>query len=494
MGFLIFTLHIMEFLAWPLLALAYPLYASIKAIQTDSKYHMRKLLTYWIIFSLFHHIFDKLIQWVPLWPYIKLITICWLVIPQFDGGCYLYQKLIHPCLLVKLHDAITQFYGFCYVYQRFLHVCLSVNLQIVADWLNKPMEDPSLKSESFLDTAERYLDENGSDALLKLIANKCKDNNLNHHAEEIKTTDTSVEAGTLIPNQTLCEVAYPVWQDIKPMEHLAKYEAAQPKQVRSVRENLIWSEKKTIGMQVKETEVPTKQTIQLNQEPANHVAAAQSEHSINEKLEETVHLAGVDQQENQKQLKNAAIAVHNSKLWCPGEIAMAAHLNGMEHLAKHQLPMSSMAVAERYLEENGSDAQEKLITNKSKAERIQATDTCDKSGMLTPSQVKRLKGNLIWIAKNTTGMQVKETAFPVQEKHSPNEKPKEKVELVATGPHEKLKQVMNSDGATHNSRLWCGFCNVRCSGEIDMAAHLNGRKHSGKVVILGPNFHPILRT
>ncbi|KAH0722846.1 hypothetical protein KY290_005504 [Solanum tuberosum] len=65
------------------------------------------------------------------------------------------------------------------------------------------MEDPSLKSESFLDTAERYLDENGSDALLKLIANKCKDNNLNHHAEEIKTTDTSVEAGTLIPNQVL---------------------------------------------------------------------------------------------------------------------------------------------------------------------------------------------------------------------------------------------------------------------------------------------------
>ncbi|WMV50912.1 hypothetical protein MTR67_044297 [Solanum verrucosum] len=352
MGFLIFTLQIMDFLAWPLLALGYPL--------------------------------------VPLWPYIKLITICWLVIPQFDGACYLYQKLIHPCLLAKLHDVITQFYGFCYVYQRFLYVCLSVNLQIVADRLNKPIEDPSLKNESFLTTAERYLEENGSDALLKLIANKCKDNNLNHHAEEIKTTDTSVEAGSLIPNQTLCEGACPVWQDIKPMEHMAKYEAAQPKQVRSVRENLIWSEKKTIGMQVKETEVPTKQTIQLNQEPAKHVAAAQSDHSNNEKLEETVHLAGVDQQENQKQLKNADIAVHNSKLWCPGEIAMAAHLDGMEHLAKHQLPMSSMAVAERYLEENGSDAQEKLITNKSKAERIQATDTCDKAGMLTPSQVSFL--------------------------------------------------------------------------------------------------------
>lgn len=46
-----------------------------------------------------------------------------------------------------------------------------------------------------------------------------------------------------------------------------------------MRENLIWLEKKTIGMQVKETEVPTKQLIQLNQEQVKHVVAAQSEHS-----------------------------------------------------------------------------------------------------------------------------------------------------------------------------------------------------------------------
>ncbi|XP_060175947.1 uncharacterized protein LOC132606451 [Lycium barbarum] len=198
------------------------------------------------------------------------------------------------------------------------------------------MEDPSFKNESFLAMAERYVEENGSDALEKLIANKSKDYSLNHHAEEIKTTDTSVEAGTLTHNQVKC-----------------------------VRENLIWIEKTTTRMQIKEMVVPTKQ------EQVKHVAAAQSELSTNEKLKEKVHLADTGQQENPKQLKNADVAVHNSKLWCgtcnmwfPDEIVMAAHLKGREHLAKLQIPMSSMALAERYLEENGSDAQEKLITHK----------------------------------------------------------------------------------------------------------------------------------
>ncbi|XP_059297061.1 uncharacterized protein LOC132050048 isoform X6 [Lycium ferocissimum] len=82
------------------------------------------------------------------------------------------------------------------------------------------MEDPSLKNETFLAVAERYLEENGSDALEKLIADK--DYSSNHHAEKIKPTDTSDEAGKLTPNQE-----YP-----------------------------IQIEKKTTGVQVKEMTVP----------------------------------------------------------------------------------------------------------------------------------------------------------------------------------------------------------------------------------------------
>nr|XP_018630824.1 uncharacterized protein LOC104109388 isoform X4 [Nicotiana tomentosiformis] len=383
---------------------------------------MRKLITYWTIFSfisLFEHVFEKLIEWVPLWPYIKLITICWLVIPQFNGACYFYQNLIHPSLLVKLDAVITQFYGSCYVYQRLLYSCLSVNLQIVTDWLNKPMEDPSLDYKSFLAMAERYLEENGSDDLVKLIASKSKDYSLNHYVEEIKTIDASDEAGMLIPNQVVCEGAGSFWKDIKTMEHMAKHEAAEPKHVKSVRENLIWIEKKTTGTQVNETAAPTNQVNQLKQEEVKHAAAVRSEHSTNEELKEKVHLS-------------------------------AADLNGREHLVKLQKTMSSTAVAE----ENECSAPEELIANKSKdhslnhhGEGIKATDICDKAGILTPSQAKP------------------DTIFPGP-----------KLEVVTP-----TSKPSSSSSLKENVKVWsCAHCQISTTSEGDLNEHLQGKKHKKK--------------
>ncbi|XP_070021535.1 uncharacterized protein [Nicotiana sylvestris] len=442
MGFLGFVLLIIDFLAWPLLALGYPLggsriwimwvqllrCASIRAIETGSEYHMRKLVTYWTIFSfisLFEHIFEKLIEWVPLWPYIKLITLCWLVIPQFNGACCFYQNLIHPCLLVKLDAVITQFYGSCYVYQRLLYSCLSVNLQIVTDWLNKPMEDPSLDYKLFLAMAERYLEENGSDALVKLIANKSKDYSLNHYVEEIKATDASDEAGMPIPSQIVCEGAGSFWKDIKTMEHMAKHEAAEPKQVKSVRGNLIWIEKKMTGTQVKETAVPTKQANQLKQEEVKHAAAVRSEHSTNEELKEKVHLSD---------------------------------LKGREHLVKLQKTMSSTAVAE----EIECSALEELIANKSKdhslnhhGEGIKATDICDKAGMLTPSQAKP------------------DTIFPG---------PKWEVVTPTT---EVANKPSVSSSLKENVKQWsCAHCQVSTTSEGGLNEHLQGKKHKKKEAAL----------
>nr|XP_009616965.1 uncharacterized protein LOC104109388 isoform X2 [Nicotiana tomentosiformis] len=420
MSFLGFAFLIIDFLAWPVLALGYPLCASIRAIETGSEYHMRKLITYWTIFSfisLFEHVFEKLIEWVPLWPYIKLITICWLVIPQFNGACYFYQNLIHPSLLVKLDAVITQFYGSCYVYQRLLYSCLSVNLQIVTDWLNKPMEDPSLDYKSFLAMAERYLEENGSDDLVKLIASKSKDYSLNHYVEEIKTIDASDEAGMLIPNQVVCEGAGSFWKDIKTMEHMAKHEAAEPKHVKSVRENLIWIEKKTTGTQVNETAAPTNQVNQLKQEEVKHAAAVRSEHSTNEELKEKVHLSD---------------------------------LNGREHLVKLQKTMSSTAVAE----ENECSAPEELIANKSKdhslnhhGEGIKATDICDKAGILTPSQAKP------------------DTIFPGP-----------KLEVVTP-----TSKPSSSSSLKENVKVWsCAHCQISTTSEGDLNEHLQGKKHKKK--------------
>ncbi|GKU85883.1 hypothetical protein SLEP1_g489 [Rubroshorea leprosula] len=53
-------------LAWPIFALGYPLVASIRAIETNSDSDCRKLVTYWVLFSLislFEHAFMGLLKW-----------------------------------------------------------------------------------------------------------------------------------------------------------------------------------------------------------------------------------------------------------------------------------------------------------------------------------------------------------------------------------------------------------------------------------------------
>ncbi|KAJ0077966.1 hypothetical protein Patl1_37098 [Pistacia atlantica] len=98
-----FVVKWLDLLAWPLLSVVYPLCASIRTIESDSNSDPKKLVAYWILFSLiflFEHAFVRLLQWVPFWPYIKMIISFLLVIPNFDGAFYVYQHFLRPCLLV----------------------------------------------------------------------------------------------------------------------------------------------------------------------------------------------------------------------------------------------------------------------------------------------------------------------------------------------------------------------------------------------------------
>ncbi|XP_039007773.1 receptor expression-enhancing protein 3-A-like [Hibiscus syriacus] len=107
-----FALICFDSLAWPVFALGYPLRASIQAIETNSNTDAKKLVTYWIIFSLislFEHAFMGVLQWLPFWPYIKLMIVCWMMIPHFDGAFYVYNHFIHPCLYMDLPTIINRF-------------------------------------------------------------------------------------------------------------------------------------------------------------------------------------------------------------------------------------------------------------------------------------------------------------------------------------------------------------------------------------------------
>ncbi|OIT29353.1 hva22-like protein a [Nicotiana attenuata] len=190
MSLVTLTLQCMDFLAWPIIALGYPLYVSIPTIETGSNYDLRKLVTYWIIFSfiyLFEQVFEKLIKWVPLWPYIRLIAIFWLVIPQFNGAFYFYQNVILPCLQVKLFD---------------------VNLYTITEWFNELKKDSFVKKEKFLAVADRSFEENESEPLAKLTASQpeCNGDGLVLGGIEVRECAAkgdaaeSNEVGTMVKN------------------------------------------------------------------------------------------------------------------------------------------------------------------------------------------------------------------------------------------------------------------------------------------------------
>nr|DAD22166.1 TPA_asm: hypothetical protein HUJ06_023629 [Nelumbo nucifera] len=137
-------------LAWPLITLVYPIYSSILAIESNSNAENQKCLTYWVLYPLiilFNSASLKLIEWFPFWPYLKLMAACWLVLPHFNGAARAYKHIVRPWFLMKP--------------------------QIFCDWFVKRKEDfvPS-GSEDFLVAAERYIKENGSKALSKLITRK----------------------------------------------------------------------------------------------------------------------------------------------------------------------------------------------------------------------------------------------------------------------------------------------------------------------------------
>ncbi|CAK9152164.1 unnamed protein product, partial [Ilex paraguariensis] len=104
---------------------------------------------------------------LPFLHQIKLLFVCWLVIPRFNGAYYVYKSLVHPCL--------------------------SVDRQSVVKWLNKPKDEVSLKPETFLAVVETYVQKNGTEALEKFMASKSKDSNSILIVEEIKSVANAEE-------------------------------------------------------------------------------------------------------------------------------------------------------------------------------------------------------------------------------------------------------------------------------------------------------------
>ncbi|XP_059641041.1 HVA22-like protein e [Cornus florida] len=84
-------------LAGPVLTLLYPLYASVVAIESPSKVDDEQWLAYWILYSfltLMEMLLLPILEWIPIWYDVKLILVAWLVLPQFLGAAFVYERFV----------------------------------------------------------------------------------------------------------------------------------------------------------------------------------------------------------------------------------------------------------------------------------------------------------------------------------------------------------------------------------------------------------------
>ncbi|KAK9988912.1 hypothetical protein SO802_029151 [Lithocarpus litseifolius] len=166
-GYLLFALKCVDLFAWPLFSLGYPLCASICAIESNSNSDTRKLVAYWVLYSLislFEHAFMKLLEWLPFWPTMKLIIMYRLMIPHFSGALYFYELLVQPCLSLEPQFVINLF----------------------NEW-----KEPYIKRDDFPAEAERYQKQNESEASKKLLSSESKFIAHNIKPEEIKAVEVT---------------------------------------------------------------------------------------------------------------------------------------------------------------------------------------------------------------------------------------------------------------------------------------------------------------
>ncbi|XP_077210745.1 HVA22-like protein e [Tasmannia lanceolata] len=101
MGHFLTFLNYFHSLVGPTLMLLYPLFASVRAIESPSKLDEEQWLAYWILYSfltLSEMVLAPVLKWIPIWYQIKVAFVAWLVLPQFRGASFMYERFVREQL------------------------------------------------------------------------------------------------------------------------------------------------------------------------------------------------------------------------------------------------------------------------------------------------------------------------------------------------------------------------------------------------------------
>ncbi|XP_050364956.1 uncharacterized protein LOC126783517 isoform X2 [Argentina anserina] len=437
LGLLGFALQCFDVLAWPLIALLYPLYSSIRAIETNSITDTHKLNTYWVVFSLillFEHVFMKLLEWFLLWPYIRLLIVFVLVMPHFDGALYVYKHLIYPCLSMEPHIIINLF--------------------------NKRKE--SLLKDNFLAELESYVNKNGPEGLEKFIASKSKFMKPNGEQKDIKAVQVSLAE----PNLTMNEDNFSSRKmNEKGIEVADRKDTPPPKKVQK--------ESTTVSALSTQTDAISNSPLGDNKHKATYEALEINNEAVQkitwpenriEKPDDVV--TGIEDPESPREVQKEWTCAL-CQVTTTSEKTLNFHLSGRKHKvayealkAKNQAKVPKISPASTH--QPNKETGKSIHSSESKTKgTVNENVRGQKSNGPPPTTNKCCKQKEEVAESVSSNGQKGKTAIPVGKVQSQQPKPNE------------VPRVKSPS-------FWCEICSLRCPSEIDMRSHLNGKKHKGK--------------
>lgn len=436
-GFLKFAFKCFDLLAWPLFGLGCPLYASIRAIENNSNSEMRNLVAYWILFSLvslFELAFAKLIQWLPFWSYMKLTAMCLLVLPDyFNGASYVYECLLRPCLYV--------------------------DLRVVMKYFIRPKEDKSLNAENFLSMAERYVQENGSEALEKLLDRKSKHTKPEIGVEEIKAMTNTEEKETAAAIQSKHTKPDIGMEEMKAMTNTAEKET--PVAIQSKYEEPIVGK-----VDARAVEPPEKTPVAATKlSQVKEPSVGKENANIGQLKDENPAVAT-------EQVKRVEpnLAQNEKKTVCAGEIKeKTGGAAGGENKA-----VETTGLEKIQREWTCALCQVRTTCEKDLHSHLQGRRHKDKRQELKASmQMNKTKGS----SSSAASPEPKKTHNFDRPYDNTSKNQQYKVQVNRTNDQCREKQVDYIGCGTNQFKFSCSICDVKLISEIDLVSHLRGQRH-----------------
>ncbi|XP_057416135.1 uncharacterized protein LOC130710789 isoform X2 [Lotus japonicus] len=480
MAFLNLALKCFDHLAWPILALGYPMCASVRAIETDSIKEMRDLISYWILLSLlylFEYAFMWLLQWFQFWPYMKLMIIFWLIIPDFRRSSYVYSNLIRSYISMKPQTAICRLSNSRKIFVK------KVNFLLQAEKYIRENGTEALE-KLFASKEEKYIKESGTEALEKLIVSK---NTTDKPDAETKNAirDTSNKEMQqdipYIPIPAPSENASSTMLETKGVAGKEKLGEEFPQSSTHKEVQKEWTCTAYEAQKAKTQPVPQKLRISLPKEewkPKNIT----NQLSYKIKIGEIIVNTG---------LKGDVVMDHNKDIpsmpsLAPTQIASSTivEMKGIagKGRAGEEFPRSS---THKEVQKEWTCAlcqvtvlREEDLNSHLQGRKHRAADEAIKAKTQSvPQKLRNFLHKEEWKQKtisNQLSYNAKNGESIVNIDQKGNVVMDHKVRELQKNLYEPVRM--------NYSKLRCEACNVCCSTEFDLACHLNGRKHLANIV------------